>query len=95
MPIRGFDCIGFAAYALGNDGKFHTVDLSQTVTLSTDDDTDENAWSIDMGGISCTLKTKINRAMLKLFYPWREVRRRIRRMEKERRKRLKEVTGDA
>lgn len=90
MPPKGFDCIGFAAYRLGDDGKFHTVDLSQTVTLSSDD-TDENTWSIDTDGISCTLETKINRALMKAFFPARELRRRIRRMEKDRRKRLKEA----
>ena len=36
MPPKGFDCIGFAAYALGDDGRFHSVDLSQTVTLTPD-----------------------------------------------------------
>lgn len=36
MPPKGFDCIGFAAYALGDDGRFHPVDLSQTVTLTPD-----------------------------------------------------------
>ena len=93
MPTKGCDCIGFAAYTLGNDGKFHPVDLSQTVTLSFDD-ADENTWSIDTD-MSFTLETKMNRAMLKLLYPWREVRRRLRMMEKERRKRLKEVGEDA
>ena len=95
MPTKGFDCIGFAAYALGNDGRFHPVDLSQTVTISTDDDTDENTWSIDTDGMSCTLETKITRGMMKILFPWREARKRIRRMEKERRKRLKEVDWDA
>ena len=91
MPTKGFDCIGFTAYTLGKDGRVCPVDLSQTVTLSVDD-TDENTWSIDTDGMSCTLETKINRTIMNLFYPWREVRRRIRRMEKERRKRLKETS---
>lgn len=90
MPTKGLDCIGFAAYALGNDGRLCPVDLSQTVTISNDDDTDENAWSIDTDGMSCTLETRINRALLKAFFPWRKVRQRIRGAEKERRKRLKE-----
>ena len=94
MPTKGFDCCGFAAYALGDDGKYHTVDLSQTVTLSSDD-ADENAWSIDTSGMFCTFETKMNRAMMKLFYPWREARRRIRRAEKERRRQLKEENGNA
>ena len=90
MPPKGFDYNGFAACVLGDDGEFHPADLSQTVTISTDDDTDENTWSIDTDGMSCTLETEITRGMMKIFFPWREVRRRIRRMEKERRKRLKE-----
>lgn len=36
MQIRGFDCFGFMACALGNDGRLHPVDLSQAVTLSPD-----------------------------------------------------------
>lgn len=94
MLPKGFDCCDFAAYRLGDDGKFHTVDLSQTVTLSVDD-IDDNTWSIDTDGMSCTLETKINRGMMKLIYPTRELRRRIRRAEKERRRQLKEVAKNA
>ena len=91
MPTKGFD---FTAYILGKDGRLCPVDLSQTVTLSADD-TDENVWSIDMDGMSCSLETKMNRTMMNLFYPWREVRRHIRRMEKERRKLVKEANRNA
>lgn len=90
MPPKGFDRIGFTPYTLGKDGRVLPVDLSQVVTLSVND-TDDNIWSIDTDGMSCTLETKINRTMMNLFFPWREVRRRIRRMEKERRMQLKEA----
>lgn len=92
MPTKGFDCCGFDIFAIADDGTWHRIDMSQTVTLSVDD-TDENAWSINTNGMSCTLETKITRGMMKLFYPWRDIKRRIRKMEKERRKRLKEMTG--
>ncbi len=43
---------------------------------------------------TATADIRPTRNLLKLVYTGRELRRRIRRMEKERRKRLKEVTGD-
>lgn len=94
MPTKGFDYCGFTAYTLSKDGRLCPVDLSQIVTLSVDD-ADENTWSIDTDDLSYTLETKMNRAIMNLFYPWREVRRRLRRMEKERRKQVKEANMDA
>lgn len=93
MPTKGFDCRGFMAYTFGKDGRVLPVDLSQTVALSVDD-TDDNTWSIDTDDMSYILETKMNRTMMNLFYPWREVRRRLRRIEKERRTRLKETIGN-
>lgn len=90
MPTKGLDYSGFVAYALGNDGRLHPVDLSQTVTLSVDD-ADKYTWSVGTGGMSFTLETKTTYVMLKPFHSWREVKRCIRKMEKERRKRLKEA----
>lgn len=90
MPTKGFDYRGFMAYTLSKDGRVLPVDLSQTVTLSVDD-TDDNTWSINTDDMSCVLETKMNRTMMNLFYPWREVRRHLRKIEKERRKQVKET----
>ena len=43
---------------------------------------------------TATADIRFTRKLLKMLYTGRELRRAIRRMEKERRKRLKEVTGD-
>lgn len=94
MPTKGFDYRGFMAYMLSKDGRVLPIDLSQTITLSVDD-MSEYEWSINTDDMSCTLETKMNRTMMNLFYPWREVRRHLRRIEKERRKRVKEKNQNA
>ena len=94
MPTKGFDYREFMTYTLGKDGRLCPVDLSQTVTLSADD-TDDNTWSINTDDMSCVLETKMNRTMMNLFYPWREVRRHLRKIEKERRKQVKEINKNA
>ena len=43
---------------------------------------------------TATANIRFTRKLLKMLYTGRELRRAIRRMEKERRKRLKEVSGD-
>lgn len=104
MPPNGFDCCGFAAYALGNDGKFHPVDLSQTVTLSADPD-EEIACSsahweegdqyryklVRDWELKAVMQCRFSeRFMMKITSPPRVFRRWVRRREKERRRRVKE-----
>ena len=113
MPIRGFDCFGFMACVLGNDGRFHPVDLSQTVTLSPDpaEEADGTAYCGAYGeeggdpyhytligdmAFTATMQIRYGaRYFMKLLLPTREFRRWMRRQEKARRNRLKEVSGDA
>ena len=98
MPTKGLDCNGFAVYALGNDGEYHPVDLSQTVEFVPWDeylppDVSEELYHFkDLSNWTFTAQAemRITRMMLKLLYTGRELRRQIRKQEKERRKRLKE-----
>lgn len=110
MQIKGFDCIGFAAYALGDDGKFHTADLSQTATLSADlsEESDGTTYGTfwDAGDpyhytlignlrYSTFLENRYGRRwLMKRALSPRGFRKWVRTQEKERRKRLKEVTVD-
>lgn len=110
MPTKGFDCCGFAAYTLGDDGKFHPADLSQTVTLTpdiTDEEDETNCGLIWEAGdpyhyalVSEQKFTAImhirygERMIMKLLLPKRRFRKWVRTKEKERRRRLKEASGD-
>lgn len=110
MPPKGLDCVAFVAYALGDDERLHPIDLSQTVTLSADmaDGDDKTNYGLvwDAGDpyhyalvseqtFAATMSGRYGRRwMMKWSLPPRGFRRWVRHQEKERRKRLKEVSGD-
>lgn len=105
MPPKGFDCCGFAAYALGDDGRFHPVDLSQTVTLSADPDEEiacngahweeGDPYHYKLVGdweLKAVMQCRYSaRFMMKNTLPPRLFRRWVRKREKERRQKVKEA----
>ena len=98
MPPMGLDCCGLVTAVKGNDGEWHPIDLSQPVELVSWDDylppnvSEELYHFKDFSNWTFTVQTelKITRNMLKLLYTGRELRRQIRKQEKQRRRRLKE-----
>ena len=93
MPPKGLDCCGYMACVRHADGTWHPVDLSQTVEIVQPYVSEEVYHFTDLSDWTFEVQTelKITRGMLKLIYTGRELRRQIRRTEKQRRKRLKEV----
>ena len=97
MPTGLLDCSGYITALKGEDGEWHTIDLNSTrfvpyeefplpkVTETVYHFNDLSNWTF-----TANMELKMTRAMLKLLYTGRELRRQIRKAEKERRRRLKE-----
>ena len=98
MPPHGLlDCSGYITAIKGEDGEWHTIDLNSArfvpyeefpllkVTDTVCHFNDLSNWTF-----TANMDLKMTRAMLKLLYTGRELRRQIRKAEKNRRRRLKE-----
>lgn len=98
MPTGLLDCSGYITAIKGEDGEWRTIDLNSTRFVPYEEFpfpkvTDTVYHFNDLSNWTFTANMellKMTRAMLKLLYTGRELRRQIRRAEKERRRRLKE-----
>ena len=100
MPPMGLDCSGRMFAIRDQDGNWHSlngipvIDVDDIVP-TTDEEVKQYSFNPSDFSFSFTATIKRTRSWLKLAYTGRNLRRAIRRMEKERRKRLKEVSEDA
>ena len=92
----GFDCCGLVTAVKGNDGKWQPVNLSQIVELVQPEVSEDVYPFNDFSNWTFTAQAeiKLTRKILKLLYTGRELRRQIRKQEKERRRKLKEGNGE-